>query len=91
MQARYVGIRVGKLKTEEKRVYEKAVEDGNIQKATGMLDIALTTPIELYFNMPNLKVSDNGSIQSLSVYIYSAEANDEVLLHKLFSKVREQT
>ena len=92
LQAKYGGIRVARLKTEDQRTYEKAVEDGDMQKATEMLGtIGSTAPTELYLNMPDLKVSDNGSIQSLSVYAYSAEVNNEVLLHKLFGKVREQT
>ncbi|KKS58076.1 MAG: hypothetical protein UV24_C0032G0009 [Candidatus Nomurabacteria bacterium GW2011_GWA2_42_41] len=91
MQVKHGGIRVGKFKTEEQEAYKRAVEDKDFQKATEMIDIALTTPTELYLNMPDLKVSDSGSIRSLSVYVYSTEANDEVLLHKLFSKVREQT
>ncbi|OGH11800.1 MAG: hypothetical protein A2857_04905 [Candidatus Levybacteria bacterium RIFCSPHIGHO2_01_FULL_36_15] len=90
-QARYGGTKVSKLNTEQQEAYEKAVESGDIKKVTELLDLGITTPTELYLNMPDLKVSDSGSIRSLSVYVYSAEANDEVLLHKLFSKVREQT
>lgn len=90
-QAKYGGTKVSKLKTEDKEAYEKVIKDGDIQKEAEMLNLGLITPTELYFSMPDLKVSDNGSIRSLSVYAYSAEANDEVLLHKLFSKVREET
>ncbi|MEK7498135.1 MAG: hypothetical protein AAB656_04430 [Patescibacteria group bacterium] len=91
-QARNGGIKVAKLTTDGKEAYEKAVKAGDRQKEAEILfSTELTTPTELYFKMPDLKVSDNGSIRLLSVYAYSVEANNEVLLHKLFSKVREQT
>lgn len=90
-QAKHGGIRVGKLKTEEQGAYMRAVKDGDIHKAVEMLSIGLTAPTELYFNMPDLKVSDNGSIRSLSVCVYSSQANDNTLLHRLFGKIREQS
>lgn len=90
VQAKQGGIRVGKFKTEEQEAYDKAVKDGDTKKAIELIDMVRTTPNELYFNMPDLKVSDNGSIQSLRVSVYSAEVNNEVLLHKIFSKIREQ-
>ncbi|GEM_PF-4980990 len=91
VQAKHGGIRVGKLKTEDQEAYERAVEDGDIHKAVEILNIGFTAHTELYLNMPDLKVSDNGSIKSLSVRVYSAQVNDNTLLHKLFGKIREQS
>jgi hypothetical protein len=54
-----------------------------------ILDKAKATPSEMYVNMFPLEIPAKGSIKSLGVSAYSAEANTEVLLHKLFDKVRE--
>jgi hypothetical protein len=45
---------------------------------------------EAYLILPDLQISDKGSIQSLKVRAYSAEVNNDGLLHKLFGKVREK-
>ncbi len=44
---------------------------------------------EIYQNMPPLEVQGKGSTKFIEVTAYSAETNTEVLLHKLFDKVRE--
>lgn len=44
---------------------------------------------EAYSYLPELKVAGNGSIKVLQVAAYSSEAKDDQLLHKIFSKVRE--
>lgn len=89
-QARHGDIRVGQLTKEELKAMNKAVKDGNIEQQIELSKRSYHDVKELYLNMPDLKVSDNGSIQSLKVSVYSAEANNAVLLHKIFSKIREQ-
>ena len=88
IQATYGGIKEGKLKKGDKEAYDKIVDAKDPEKAIEFLELGLTSPTELYFNMPDLKVSDHGSIRSLNVAVYSAEINDNILLHKLFSATR---
>lgn len=47
--------------------------------------------MEVYFYLPDLKISDNGSVKSLSVAAYSSQAKDDILLHRLFGKVKDQS
>ncbi len=90
LRIRYPGkMRVGNFNLEEQKVYQEAEKAGNTTKIVEIIDLALANPTELYFNMPSLKISDNGSIKSLAVCVYSAQVNDNNLLHKLFGKMRE--
>jgi hypothetical protein len=42
-----------------------------------------------YCNLPDLQISTSGSVKSLKVKMYSSQARDEALLHKLYGKVRD--
>lgn len=44
----------------------------------------------VYCFLPDLKVSDKGSIKKLKVSAYSSQLKDDRLLHKLFGKIKEQ-
>ncbi len=46
--------------------------------------------VEAFVRLPDVSISDNGSVRSLKVYAYAAESKENVLLHKLFGKVRDQ-
>lgn len=89
LQARLRSLRVGHLKAEARRAYDKAVESDDLEMALELLD--QVEPIELYLYMPDLMISDSGSIKLLNVRAYSAQVKDDILLHKLFSKTREQS
>lgn len=89
-KAKNLGIRVGRFQPGDEKLFQEAENSGNKKIAVELLDRGLTNNTsELYFNMPDLNVSDTGSIRSLAVSVYSAEANDNRLLHQVFSKVRE--
>lgn len=89
IQAKHGSIKVKKLKAEGQEAYERAVEAKDFEKAAELLGLA--SPTELYLKMPDLKVSENGSIRSLNVALYSAQVNDSALLHRLLGKTKEQS
>lgn len=89
-KAKNMGVRVGKFQPGDEKLFQEADRSGNTQKAVEFMDRALATNAsELYFNMPELHISDAGSIKTLDVSVYSAEQQDNILLHRIFGKVRE--
>jgi hypothetical protein len=97
MHGKHGGIKVGKIIPEHQEAlfnvakeYLKAPTEKNSNKyKKELIKLESANIKELYYNLPDLKISDSGSIQSLNVSIYSAETNEDALLHKLYSKARE--
>ncbi|OGD01131.1 hypothetical protein A3E17_00760 [Candidatus Amesbacteria bacterium RIFCSPHIGHO2_12_FULL_48_14] len=90
-EVKSLGVRVGKLLQSDGKQLQEAEKSGNTQIAIELMDKVLATNVsELYFNLPDLHISDIGSIKSVAVSVYSAEANDNTLLHKIFTRIREE-
>jgi len=83
------GLRTGKLQEGDEKLLTEAEKRGDTDQAIKLMETSLATNTnEVYFNLPDLHIRDNGSVKTLAVSVYSAEAKDNILLHRLFSKVR---
>jgi len=83
------GVRVGKFLPGNEELLHDAEKAGDTGRALELMDRSIeNNASELYFGMPDLHLSDKGSVKLLKVSMYSAAAKDDVLLHKLFGKVR---
>lgn len=91
LKATQGGFRVFKMDSDMQILFEKAFKEKDV-KALESLSQEMNSYIEVeesYENMPDLKISENGSVKSLSVSVYSAESKENILLHKLFGKTKD--
>lgn len=91
LEAINMGTKVGKLKLDEARQYQEAVEKEDVSKVFKLLDSNNMYVSEVYYNMPDIIISNNGSIKSLKVSIYASEQEDKRLLHRLFNQSRKRS
>lgn len=88
LKASNFGFTSGEINQVDQKLFMDAVKNNDLVKVKELylkFNLGLN---EVYYNMPDLFISNNKSVRNLKIKIYASKQKDDRILHKLFSRTR---